>query len=203
MRLDRIYGMGDRGYGNPIADPYGHRVMKDLLRQIPNIDGHGGGKEQRLPFCRQSFHDLPDVRQKAHIEHAVRLVNDEDLQVGEADGALVRQINQASRTGHGDFCACTELLDLGALVHPAVNGNTLQFRFPSQLVDGLMDLFREAKNEVQESTLASELPDIPIQDLLGDLVSVSRRLGVKPRPRLEPNPGQAGKRALEPDKGGK
>ena len=68
---------------------------------------------------------------------------------------------------------------------------------------GLMDLFREAKNEVQESTLASELPDIPIQDLLGDLVSVSRRLGVKPRPRLEPNPGRAGKRALEPDKGGK
>jgi hypothetical protein len=67
----------------------------------------------------------------------------------------------------------------------------------------LMDLFLEAKNEVQESTLASELPDIPIQDLLGDLVSVSRRLGVKPRPRLEPNPGQADERGLEPDQGGK
>lgn len=67
---------------------------------------------------------------------------------------------------------------------------------------GLMDLFLEAKNEVQESTLASELPDIPIQDLLGDLVSVSRRLGVKPRPRLEPNPGQAGERGLEPHQGG-
>lgn len=75
---------------------------------------------------------------------------------------------------------------------------------PDDALDaGLMDLFREAKNEVQESTLASELPDIPIQDLLGDLVSVSRRLGVKPRPRLEPNPGQADERGLEPDQGGK
>ena len=75
---------------------------------------------------------------------------------------------------------------------------------PDDTLDaGLMDLFREAKNEVQESTLASELPDIPIQDLLGDLVSVSRRLGVRPRPRPRAEPGPAGKRALEPDKGGK
>ena len=75
---------------------------------------------------------------------------------------------------------------------------------PDDALDaGLMDLFREAKKEVQESTLASELPDIPIQDLLGDLVSVSRRLGVKPRPRLEPNPGQADERGLKPDQRGK
>ena len=75
---------------------------------------------------------------------------------------------------------------------------------PDDVLDaGLMDLFREAKNEVQESTLASELPDIPIQDLLGDLVSVSRRLGVKPRPRLKPNPGQADERHLESHQGGK
>jgi hypothetical protein len=67
----------------------------------------------------------------------------------------------------------------------------------------LMDLFREAKNEVEEATLASQLPDIPIQELLGDLVSVSQRLGVKPRPHLEANPGEAGERGLEPDEGGK
>jgi hypothetical protein len=51
---------------------------------------------------------------------------------------------------------------------------------------GLMDLFREAKNEVEESTLASELPDIPIQDLLSDLVNVSQCLGITPRVRAQP-----------------
>ena len=51
---------------------------------------------------------------------------------------------------------------------------------------GLVQLFVEAKNEVQEATMASELPDIPIQDLLSDLVSVSRDLGISPRARVEP-----------------
>ena len=56
---------------------------------------------------------------------------------------------------------------------------------------GLMDLFREAKNEVQESTLASDLPDIPIQDLLSDLVSVSECLGITPRVRAKPRQDRA------------
>ena len=51
---------------------------------------------------------------------------------------------------------------------------------------GLMDLFREAKNEVQESTLASDLEDIPIQDLLSDLMSVSEGLGITPRVHAQP-----------------
>jgi len=51
---------------------------------------------------------------------------------------------------------------------------------------GLMDLFREAKNEVQESTLASDLEDIPIQDLLSDLMSVSEGLGITPRVHARP-----------------
>ena len=55
---------------------------------------------------------------------------------------------------------------------------------------GLMDLFREAQNEVQESTLASELPDIPIQDLLSDLMSVSEDLGITPRVRRAAKTGQ-------------
>jgi len=56
---------------------------------------------------------------------------------------------------------------------------------------GLMDLFREAKNEVQESTLASDLEDIPIQDLLSDLVSVSEGLGITPRVRAKPRQDRA------------
>ena len=67
----------------------------------------------------------------------------------------------------------------------------------------LLDLFREAKNEVQEGTLASELPDIPIQDLLSDLVSVSQGLGITRRARAEPNQGKTGDHGRKPDQGGK
>jgi len=49
----------------------------------------------------------------------------------------------------------------------------------------LVDIFREAKNEVEESTLASELEDITTQDLLSDLVSVSQSLSRTLRARAE------------------
>lgn len=54
----------------------------------------------------------------------------------------------------------------------------------------LLDIFREAKNEVLESTLASELEDIPAQDLLTDLVGVSRQLGTALRARARPDKGR-------------
>jgi hypothetical protein len=45
----------------------------------------------------------------------------------------------------------------------------------------LLDIFRDARNEIQESSLAAELEDIAVQQLLDDLASVSQRLGVPPR----------------------
>jgi len=73
-------------------------------------------------------------------------------------------------------------------------GDPASPRSDDALDPGLMDLFREARNEVQDTTLASDLPDIPIQELLGDLVSISRRLGISPQARSKPN---------EPREGGK
>ncbi|KPK46947.1 MAG: hypothetical protein AMJ77_04725, partial [Dehalococcoidia bacterium SM23_28_2] len=61
---------------------------------------------------------------------------------------------------------------------------------PSQedepLDPGLVDVFRDAEKEVQEIPPASELQDIPIQELLSDLVGVSRRLGITSRVQPEP-----------------
>jgi hypothetical protein len=66
-------------------------------------------------------------------------------------------------------------------------GDPASPRSDDTLDPGLMDLFREAKNEVQDTTLASDLPDIPIQELLDDLVSISRRLGISSQARPKPN----------------
>lgn len=55
----------------------------------------------------------------------------------------------------------------------------------------LLDLFREAKDEVEEATLASQLPDIPIQELLSDLENLSQSLGIASRVRAEPRPDDA------------
>jgi hypothetical protein len=60
-------------------------------------------------------------------------------------------------------------------------------RLDDSLGPALLDVSRDAKSEAPENTLASELPDIPIQDLLSDLVSVGQRLGIAPRARAEPD----------------
>jgi LysM repeat protein len=44
----------------------------------------------------------------------------------------------------------------------------------------------DGETEAEDSTPAPEPQDIPVQDLLTDLVGVSRRLGVAPRARTEP-----------------
>ena len=63
----------------------------------------------------------------------------------------------------------------------------------------LVQLFREANAEAQESVAASELPDIPIQDLLNELLSLSRRLGIEPTARAEPaNEGESAEPECSP-----
>ena len=53
----------------------------------------------------------------------------------------------------------------------------------------LEQLFREANAEAEEGVLVSELPDIPIQDLLNELVALGRRLGIEPSAHAESSNG--------------
>jgi len=53
---------------------------------------------------------------------------------------------------------------------------------PSDLGGDLLDVFRDAKQDTEEGTLASEVDDVSISDLLGEVLGVSSRLGVKPSP---------------------
>ncbi|KPK46946.1 MAG: hypothetical protein AMJ77_04720 [Dehalococcoidia bacterium SM23_28_2] len=49
----------------------------------------------------------------------------------------------------------------------------------------LADIFRDAKEEVEEGTLAAELENVPVQDLLNDLLGLGHHLGIGSRGRAE------------------
>ena len=66
----------------------------------------------------------------------------------------------------------------------------------------LLDIFHAAKNEVEESTPPSGLADIPVQDLLSDLVGVSHRLHATPRVRAELGRDEAPDPVAEPGEEG-
>jgi hypothetical protein len=82
------------------------------------------------------------------------------------------------------------LVQIGAEANNEIEAEEKALEEDDSLDPELLDIFREAKIEVQESTLASELEDIPAQDLLSDLVSVSRRLGRSLRAGAERREGR-------------
>ena len=76
------------------------RVVQQASGQLANFLGEGGGEEQVLALLRQQGQNAADVADEAHVEHAVRFIQHQDLHFVELDGVLVVEIHQAARTGH-------------------------------------------------------------------------------------------------------
>jgi hypothetical protein len=94
---------------------------------------------------------------------------------------------EAEAPAHGEAPAPEGdlLTQIGAEADSEIEAEEKASEEDDPLDPDLVDIFREAKNEVEESTLASELEDIPAQDLLSDLVGVSRSLSRTLRARAE------------------
>ncbi len=74
--------------------------------------------------CRRAWQQLDhlaDVVYEAHVEHGVRLVEHEILQLAEVDKALVDQVEQSSWSGHHDVHTTFERGHLFALLHTTKN----------------------------------------------------------------------------------
>ena len=66
------------------------RAVGVLRGDLAGLALERGGEEQRLAVARDLLDDAVDDGPEAHVEHAVGLVEDEDLDVVEADGAAAR-----------------------------------------------------------------------------------------------------------------
>ncbi len=71
-------------------------IMEEGLGEPRDFGRHGGGEEQRLPREGNELADLFDVGNEAHVEHAVRLVDDEDFDAGQEQLAALEKVEQAS-----------------------------------------------------------------------------------------------------------
>ncbi len=91
---DALDGGGGGRYRNR------RRVLQHLLGEVGDILRHGGREQQRLPNLRQLRHDLPDVVDEAHIEHAVGFVEHERFDRVEPHRVALHQIEQAAWRRH-------------------------------------------------------------------------------------------------------
>jgi hypothetical protein len=74
-----------------------HGIVKEGISEALNLGRHGRREEQRLPGEGHELHDAFDIRDEAHVEHPVGLVDDEKLDAGEQQLAALEVIEEASR----------------------------------------------------------------------------------------------------------
>src|SRR5688572_25787600 len=82
-------------------------------------------EEERLTLVRALADDAVDSRAEAHVEHAVGLVEHEQLHAVETEGAAVEEVLETAGRGHDDLCL-GRLAGLLLDAHAAVDGSDLE-----------------------------------------------------------------------------
>ena len=90
-------GFGGRGWWRDFDDFWIHHKF---AAKFLNIIRQGRGKKQGLTHPRQQTHDLFNVRNKAHIKHAISFINHQNFDIIEQHFTTLKMIQQA--TGGGD-----------------------------------------------------------------------------------------------------
>ena len=135
-----INGIGSRRGGR---DLHASRIA----HQVGNL-AHGllvecGREQQRLALGRRLAHNTANGGQKAHVEHAVGLVEHQHLDLVQVASALLNQIDQTARRGDQDVAAVLEGRGLGLVAHAAHDGHGDMAGDVGNLAGDLVDLLCE------------------------------------------------------------
>ena len=121
----------------------GDRLVEQRVREVADLLRHGRREEHRLAVAREHRRDAADGLDEAHVEHAVGLVEHEELDLGEVDQALVEQVDQAARRRDQDIDALLDRAHLRTLPDAAEDDREADRRVPSVAREALRDLRRE------------------------------------------------------------
>ena len=125
-KTDNVLGDGlggGGGFGHLDAD----RIVEELLGQPRDLGRHGRREEQDLLLGRGQLEDPLDVGNEAHVEHAIRFVDHEDLHSGQEQLAPFEVVQQPTGGRDQDVNAAIELEFL------VVEGDPADQQGPGQL----------------------------------------------------------------------
>ena len=118
--IDRNHMLLHIGVGGVLRRHFHHfGRVHEILRQFTDGRSKRGREKQRLARARQHLHDVADIVDKAHIQHAVGLVQHHDFHFVQHNIFLFDMVEQAPNGCHDDFAACTQLRRLLIHVHTA------------------------------------------------------------------------------------
>ena len=131
---DSLHRGGDRVHRHP------DRGAEERVDQIGDLRRHGGREEHGLLPGGQPLQDLLHVVDEAHVQHAVGLVQHEDLQLLQMDEPLVVEVHQPAGGGHQDVHPPVEGLHLGVLAHTAEDDSVAQGQMAAIGLEAVTDL---------------------------------------------------------------
>lgn len=100
-------------------------------------------EEKRLTCLGCLAHNLVQLLREAHVEHAVRFVEDQELDVAQVDGALLHVVEQASGGCDQDVDAVAQGADLRVHADAAEDRGRAQLQVAPVNADAVLDLGRE------------------------------------------------------------
>ena len=130
-----------------------HRIVQQAAGQTLDRIRHGGREQHRLAAFGQGGGNLLHVADEAHVEHAVRFVEDKDLDRVEPQVALVHQVDQPPRGGGQDVDALGQGPDLGTDGGAAEDDACAQAQVAAVGSDAVADLARQFAGRRQDQRL--------------------------------------------------
>ncbi len=109
------------GCGRLGGDGDADRLDEHLVRELCDLRRKRRREEQRLTLARQHAEHPAHVVDEAHVEHAVGLVEDEDLDAVEPNEALLHEVEETPRCGDEQVGPARERVLLLALADAAVD----------------------------------------------------------------------------------
>jgi hypothetical protein len=80
---------------------------------------------------------------EAHVEHPIRLIQNQDLDLAQVDGLLLDVVEQPPRRRHEDVDAAAQRVDLGLHAHAAIDQAGLQLNVFAVGADAFFHLCRK------------------------------------------------------------
>ena len=139
----------------------GLRLNGDLFRVVQVVAGdaanrvrHRRGEQRHLLRLGRVLEDALHVLLEAHVEHLVRLVEHEELQVGDVQRALLQVVDHTTRRTHDDLGAPAQAGKLDAVGLAAVDGQDVHAaQVVGEGLEGVRHLQRQLARRRQHERL--------------------------------------------------
>jgi len=117
--VERVLGFGDIHLISAQADEF--RLVKEFIGQMEDERRKGGREHVGIEFLGEVLLDLFHVRIKAHREHAIGFIENQNFKAVEIEGAFEQMIENTPRSADHQMSPFAEGLNLAAIADAAVD----------------------------------------------------------------------------------